>query len=78
MKTALSSLALRQEVMISSCTRDVPGWILGRTSPERMVMHWHRLPREVVGSPSLEMFRKRGEMALMTAILGTRWGQVDD
>ena len=25
---------------------------------ERVVMHWHRLPRETVRSPSLEVFRK--------------------
>ena len=32
--------------------------------PQRVVMHWNRLPKEVVDAPSLEAFKARLDVAL--------------
>ena len=35
---------------------------------KRVMMHWHRLPREAAESPSLETFKKHGDVALRDTV----------
>ena len=42
--------------------------IKNNLSSERVVMQWYRLPREAVGSPSLEMFMDRVDVVLRDVV----------
>jgi len=64
--------------MALSCTREGAGCILRKNFfLERVVMHWHRLCREVEESPSPEVFKNRGDVALRDVVSrhgGMAWG----
>ena len=40
---------------------------------KRVVGHWHRLPREVVKSPFLEVLKKHVKVVLTMWLLGRVW-----
>ena len=40
---------------------------------QRVVMHWNRLPKEVVDAPSLEIFKARLGWMWFWAVLSSGW-----
>ena len=40
---------------------------------KRLVMDWNRLPREGVESPTLEVFKNSGDVALRNVVSGQYW-----
>lgn len=58
-----------QEETASGCSRGALGWILQKGA----VKHWDRLPREVVGSPSLEVFKRHVGVVLKGVVEQQMW-----
>jgi len=50
---------IRQEEAASSCAKGGLDWILGKNFvTNKVIKHWNSLPREVLESPSLEVFER--------------------
>lgn len=57
-----------QEVIVLSCPSRGSGWVLGKISSQKVMRYWNQLPRQVVDSSSLEVFKKRIYVALRDVV----------
>ena len=53
-----------------SLCQEGSGCILGKIYSQKVVMHWNRLPTDVVESPSLKVYKKHGDMAVRDMVSG--------
>jgi len=58
------------EVMALSCARPGSGWLLGKTSCPKQWQCIGTAAQGVVESPSLEVFRDHGDVALRDVVMG--------